>query len=54
MVARGHDCFIVASATDKSGMGGRVVFTSNSILPSGSEFGGLHGIPIDMLARFAY
>jgi 5'-nucleotidase len=37
--AYGHNAWIVASATDMSGQGGRAVFTTDKTLLSDSEFG---------------
>lgn len=39
MQALGHNCYIVASTSDQSGTGGRLIFASNAKLTSDSEFG---------------
>ncbi|KAI9744734.1 MAG: hypothetical protein M1818_001659 [Claussenomyces sp. TS43310] len=39
MKAFGHNCYIVASADNQSGMGGRSVFTDQKTLATDSEFG---------------
>jgi 5'-nucleotidase len=39
MKAFGHQCYIVASATDMSGNGGRAVFTNSANLTQDAEFG---------------
>ncbi|CAK7218500.1 hypothetical protein SBRCBS47491_003525 [Sporothrix bragantina] len=39
MTALGHNCYIVASSSDQSGQGSRLIFASNAKLTSDSEFG---------------
>ena len=39
MTALGHNCYIVASSSDQSGQGSRLIFTSDATLKSDSEFG---------------
>ncbi|OAA65816.1 acid phosphatase [Niveomyces insectorum RCEF 264] len=39
MRALGHNCYIVASSTDQSAQGGRIVFTNNAKLTDDAEFG---------------
>ncbi|CAK7203703.1 hypothetical protein SEUCBS139899_006447 [Sporothrix eucalyptigena] len=39
MKALGHNCYIVASSSDQSGQGSRLIFTNNAKLTSDSEFG---------------
>jgi 5'-nucleotidase len=39
MKAFGHNCYIVASVNDQSGMGGRAVFTTSANLTTDTEFG---------------
>ncbi|CAK7229381.1 hypothetical protein SCUCBS95973_007202 [Sporothrix curviconia] len=39
MSALGHNCYIVASSSNQSGQGSRLIFTNNAKLTSDSEFG---------------
>jgi hypothetical protein len=39
MKAYGHNCYLVASVNDQSGMGGRAVFTTSPNLTADTEFG---------------
>lgn len=39
MTALGHNCYIVASSSDQSGQGSRLIFANNAKLTSDTEFG---------------
>ncbi|CAK7273192.1 hypothetical protein SEPCBS119000_005524 [Sporothrix epigloea] len=39
MTELGHNCYIVASSSDQSGQGSRLIFTNDATLKSASEFG---------------